>query len=77
MWLWHKLAHLEEFGDLRFEPSKRHLAVMWGMPELISGGGFRGWKERVPRNRVRVLGVDDIDVMANVAKLNLNDNEGG
>jgi hypothetical protein len=37
-WYWHKLAHFDELGSAFVEPSKRQLAIFWGIPELATIG---------------------------------------
>jgi hypothetical protein len=72
MWLWYKLAHFEELGYLSFEPVRRQLSVLWGMPLLLTGG-FSAWKERVPGGSVKVMGDEEIDIMAKMENVGLED----
>lgn len=72
MWLWHKLAHFEELGYLSFQPIKLRLSVIWGMPELLTGG-FREWKERVPGRGAKILEDEDIEIMASMENVGLED----
>ena len=73
-WLWHKLAHFEQFGHLYFEPLKRKLSVLWGMPELLEMG-FASCKESPLENRKEELGADDLDLVSRFTNLDLNSDD--
>ena len=65
MWLWHKLAHFEEYGLRHMDMVKKNLSVVWGMPELLTQS-FNSWKQRPLENRVEVLNADVIDDAAKI-----------
>lgn len=71
-WLWHKLAHFEELGYLSCQPIKRQLSVIWGMPQLLTGG-FGEWKERVPGGGAKILEDDEFDIMVRMENVGLED----
>src|SRR5271154_3633240 len=38
IWIWCKLAHFERLGKFCFEPTKKNLAMLWDMPEILRDG---------------------------------------
>jgi hypothetical protein len=72
MWLWYKLAHFEDLCQFSLDPIKKHLAVWWDMPNLVTEG-FGSWKWLPPEQQSRVLSVEDIDIATQMAKLEIED----
>jgi len=72
MWLWYKLAHFEDLCQFSLDPIKKHLAVWWDMPSLATEG-FGSWKWEPPKQQIRVLSVEDIDIATQMAKLEIKD----
>ena len=57
VWLWYKLRHSERLGFVTFEAMKRHLAILWNIPEIITHGFLSEPPERM---HGRDLSCDDI-----------------
>ena len=64
-WYWHKLAHFERLAPKYSEPVRRYVAVLWGMPELLTLG-FDSWKETPLENRIAALTPEDMSIAANI-----------
>jgi hypothetical protein len=72
IWMRCKLAHFEQLGKYCFEPLKRHLAVLWGMPKLTTDG-FSAYKYESAGEPERTVDLDTIDLAANIIKLNIHE----
>ena len=66
LWLWHKLGHLERLGGGDIEQIKKNLAVVWHVPELLTGG-FDVWT--LERRRQDFIRAEDIGLAAEVCQL--------
>jgi hypothetical protein len=73
-WLWYKLAHLETLSPYAFEPLKKRYSILWGISNLTTDG-FGVWKSDPPEQGIGVVSADDIDVVSQMAGLNLNELE--
>jgi hypothetical protein len=71
-WLWYKLAHLETLSPYAFEPLKKRFSIFWSMPDLPAEG-FGVWKSDPPEQRIGAISADVIDVVSQMADLNLNE----
>jgi hypothetical protein len=70
-WLWHKLAHYEQFFPTTVSHARKLLAGMWKLPELDSGG-FEAWKEKPPELRTdEGYHPEDIEFVSKLANLKL------
>ena len=67
-WLWHKLAHFEDYGATFVIPLKKMLSIHWDIPELWDGD-FSSLKAAPLENRGGLLSADTIGAAANVAGL--------
>lgn len=72
-WYWHKLAHFERLANKYVEPVRRYIAILWGIPELLTLT-FEAWKQTPLANRITALTADDIDMAAKIV-VNTNDGE--
>ena len=72
-WYWHKLVHFERLGPMYVEPVRRYLAVLWGMPELITQS-FSSSKPALFENQIIDLTVNDIAQGAKIV-VNTSDSE--
>jgi len=72
MWLWYKLAHFEKLGQFSTVGIKKHLSVWWNMPNLATEG-FGKWKGEPPRQQIRVLSVEDVDLATKLTNLDIEE----
>jgi len=64
-WYWHKLAHFERLAPKYSEPVRRYVAVLWGMPELLTQG-FDSWKQTPLEHRTVAVTPEDMRLAANL-----------
>ena len=73
-WLWCRLAHAENLG-LRFDGIKGKLAILWDMPDILTGG-FCPLQGNSPHQQGQSLGGIDIGVDVEMGKVKVSDESG-
>jgi hypothetical protein len=58
-WVWSKLIHFENLGDIRVETVKKNIAISWDTPELLDGS--YSWETGSHPNPEPIVDVDDDD----------------
>ena len=72
-WVWHKLAHYEQFFPTTVKHGRKQLAAMWKLPTLDSDG-FGAWKKRPPELRTDDgYNAEDIDYVSRLENLKLSE----
>jgi len=72
MWIWCKLSHFEEIGQICFNPVKHHLAALWNMPEIVTDG-FSPLHGNLSHKELRIFTDEDAEISSGMENVNLTE----